>query len=48
MKYLQKKFSVFMGSKDYDKNYDSIFRKPLKERIINWINEMLIKLFIKE
>jgi len=48
MKYLNKSFNVFMGSKDYDKNYNGIFRKSLKEKIHNWINNLLIKLFIKE
>jgi len=38
----------FVGyEKKYADNYNKIFRKPLKERIINWINNLLIKLFIK-
>jgi len=48
MKYLNKSFSVFMGSKDYEKNYDNIFKKSLKEKIKNFIDKILFNLFIKE
>ena len=49
MKYLDKSFSVFMGgNKQYSENYDTIFRKPLRIKIKNWIDTLLFHLFIKE
>lgn len=33
MKYLNKTFSVGLSSKNFDKNYDKVFRKPLVERL---------------
>jgi len=48
MKYLQKKFSVYLGgSKEYEKNYNRIFRKPLKEKIKEKVDNALYNLFLK-
>lgn len=48
MKYLNKTFSVFMsGNKQYEDNYNKIFRKPLLERIKIWWENLLVNLFIE-
>lgn len=35
-------------SESYDKNYDKIFKKPIKEKLSNWWEEFLLELFYKE
>lgn len=49
MKYLKKEsFSIFMGgNKQYDDNYNRIFRKRLRTKIREFIDKILFKLFIK-
>jgi len=49
MKYLLKKFSVSLtGNKQYEENYNKIFRKTLRERINATIERILFSLFVKE
>lgn len=48
MKYLQKKFSVSLtGNKEYEKNYDRIFKKSLRKKVRIFIDNLLFKLFWK-
>lgn len=48
MEYLKKSFSVSMSSKAYNDNYDKIFRKPLLQKIKDYIEKYIYKLLIKE
>lgn len=34
-------------NREYEKNYNKIFRKSFKEKLIIWINKLLYKLFLK-
>ena len=48
MKYLQKQFSIFMGgSKEYEQNYEKIFKKSLKQKILKKIDALLYIVFLK-
>lgn len=48
MKYLNKTFSISMSSKDYNKNYDSIFKKSWWQKIKEKVEKILVKLFLEE
>lgn len=48
MKYLKSKFIVFMNqSPTYGQNYDRIFKKRLREKIQEFIERIIVYLFIK-
>jgi hypothetical protein len=47
MKYLNNKPFSFGWSKKYEDGYSVIFRKSLKEKIQEFIEQILIYLFIK-
>jgi hypothetical protein len=39
----------FVGfDKDYSENYDRIFRKTNKQKIKDWFDKLLFKIFIEE
>lgn len=49
MKYLNKSFSVFMGgNKQYEENYNKIFKRTFLQRLKIWWEKFLINLFIEE
>ena len=48
MKYLEKSFSVSLtGNKRYEENYNSIFRKTLKQKVKEFIDNLIEELFLK-
>jgi len=34
------------GNKQYEENYDRIFRKKLRTRSLDWFNALIIKIFL--
>lgn len=48
MEYLKKTFSVYLtGNSNYEKNYNAIFKKSFKQKLVEKINRWLENTFLK-